>query len=111
MEQRPGAIYASNLAMQQAWLTSHGLPSESRICGDSFREIAENVDTLTEVADVLDTSGGVWKSERDLIVKVLESLGWEILFHRVRMGPGKACNGQTRAKLFSLSRVAPLRMK
>jgi molybdopterin molybdotransferase len=90
MEQRQGAIYASNLALQQAWLTSHGLPSESRICGDSFREIAENVDTLTEVADVLVTSGGVWKSERDLIVKVLESLGWEVLFHRVRMGPGKA---------------------
>ena len=53
MEQKHGAIYASNLALQEAWLTSHGLPSESRICGDSFREIAENVDTLTEVADVL----------------------------------------------------------
>jgi molybdopterin molybdotransferase len=89
-EKKHGAIYASNLALQQAWLLSHGLPSDTKVCGDSFREIAQNVNTLTEEADVLLTSGGAWKSERDLIVKVLESLGWKILFHRVRMGPGKA---------------------
>ncbi|HTY24351.1 MAG TPA: molybdopterin molybdotransferase MoeA [Desulfomonilaceae bacterium] len=90
MTQRRGAIYASNLALQEAWLLSHSLPSDIKICGDSFQGIAESVDALTDAADVLVTSGGAWKSERDLIVKVLESLGWEILFHRVRMGPGKA---------------------
>ncbi len=90
MEQKYGSIYASNLALQEAWLLSHGLPSHTRVCGDSFREIAQSVDTLTEVADVLLTSGGAWNSERDLIVKVLESLGWGVRFHRVRMGPGKA---------------------
>lgn len=90
MEQKHGAIYASNLALQESWLRSHGLPSDARVCGDSFREIAQSVDTLTEIADVILTSGGAWKSERDLIVKVLESLGWGVRFHRVRMGPGKA---------------------
>jgi molybdopterin molybdotransferase len=90
MEQQRGAIYSSNLALQEAWLKSHGLPNTTTVCGDSFTEIARSVDTLTEAADVLLTSGGAWKSERDLIVKVLQSLGWEILFHRVKMGPGKA---------------------
>lgn len=90
MGQKHGAIYASNIALQEAWLLSLGLPSDSKVCGDSFREIAQNVDTLIETADVLLTSGGAWKSERDLIVRVLESLGWEVVFHRVRMGPGKA---------------------
>jgi molybdopterin molybdotransferase len=40
--------------------------------------------------DVLITSGGAWKGERDVAVKVLEALGWNQVFHRVRMGPGKA---------------------
>jgi len=90
MEQKHGSIYASNLALQQAWFLSLGLPCDTSLCGDSFHEIAETVETLTEGADVLLTSGGSWNSERDLTVKVLTSLGWEILFHRVRMGPGKA---------------------
>ncbi len=90
MEAKHGAIYASNLALQEAWLLSHGLQSDARVCGDSLQEIARSVDTLTEASDVLLTSGGAWKSERDLVVKVIESLGWEVRFHRVRMGPGKA---------------------
>ena len=89
-EQKYGAIYASNLALQEAWLQSHSLPTDISVCGDAFHEIAESVDTLTGAADVLVTSGGAWKSERDIVVKVLESLGWEVIFHRVKMGPGKA---------------------
>ncbi len=89
-EQKHGAIYASNVALQEAWLSSHGLSSDINVCGDSVHEIAESVDLLTESADILVTSGGAWKSERDIVVKVLESLGWDLLFHRVRMGPGKA---------------------
>jgi molybdopterin molybdotransferase len=89
-EQKYGAIYASNLALQEAWLQSDSLPTDIGVCGDAFHEIAESVDTLTAAADVLVTSGGAWKSERDIVVKVLESLGWEVIFHRVKMGPGKA---------------------
>src|SRR6056297_1738617 len=40
--------------------------------------------------DVVLTSGGAWKGDRDLVVKVLEKLGWEMFFHRTRMGPGKS---------------------
>lgn len=88
--QKRGAIYASNLALQEAWLQSYGLAPATRVCGDSLEEIAQSVNDLTAEADVLFTSGGAWKSERDLVVKVLQSLGWELLFHRVRLGPGKA---------------------
>jgi molybdopterin molybdotransferase len=39
--------------------------------------------------DVFLTSGGAWGSERNLVVTVLRQLGWQEIFHRVRMGPGK----------------------
>jgi molybdopterin molybdotransferase len=45
---------------------------------------------LLASADVLLTSGGAWKSDRDLTIKVLTEMGGEVVFHRVRMGPGKA---------------------
>ena len=111
-EQKHGAIYASNLALQEAWLQSHSLPTDINVCGDAFHEIAESVDTLTAAADVLVTSGGAWKSERDIVVKVLESLGWEVIFHRVKMGPGKAVAWPSAAaKLSFVFRAVPLRMK
>ena len=55
---------------------------------------------MMEQSDILITSGGAWKGDRDLVVKVLEGLGCNMLFHRVRMGPGKAVgmgilNGKT----------------
>ena len=39
--------------------------------------------------DAILTSGGAWVSERDLILGVMNKLGWRKLFHYVRMGPGK----------------------
>jgi len=36
------------------------------------------------------TSGGAWTGDRDLVTNVLQELGWEKIYHRVRMGPGKA---------------------
>jgi molybdopterin molybdotransferase len=39
---------------------------------------------------VIITSGGAWKGDRDLIVRVLESLGWKRIFHKIKLGPGKA---------------------
>ena len=40
--------------------------------------------------DAIVTSGGAWGSERDLMLGLLDSLGWQGFFHRVRLGPGKA---------------------
>jgi molybdopterin molybdotransferase len=45
---------------------------------------------MLERVDVLLTSGGAWKSSRDVTIKALERVGAKTVFHRVRMGPGKA---------------------
>jgi molybdopterin molybdotransferase len=39
--------------------------------------------------DAILTSGGAWGSEADLVVGTLDELGWQEIFHHVRMGPGK----------------------
>jgi molybdopterin molybdotransferase len=39
--------------------------------------------------DVIVTSGGVSAGERDLVVKIAESCGWQRIFHKVRIKPGK----------------------
>lgn len=85
-----GKLFASNLALQDAWLRSEGMRTIMSLAADSSGDLATAVESLHETCDVLLTSGGAWKGDRDLIVKVLESLGWEQVFHRVRLGPGKA---------------------
>jgi len=85
-----GKLYASNVALQQAWLANAGIDTEMLVSADSFAGIADAIRNLYETCDGVITSGGAWKGDRDLVVKVLESLGWEMFFHRARMGPGKA---------------------
>lgn len=85
-----GKLYASNLALQEAWLRSRGIKCMTALCPDSFDDLAAAIGSMVESLDVLITSGGAWKGDRDLVVKVLDYLGWELIFHRVRMGPGKA---------------------
>ena len=85
-----GKLYASNMALQHAWFASEGFDVIFRLSGDSEKDIADAVSSLLSEADVLITSGGAWKGDRDLMVKVLDTLGWNMIFHRVRMGPGKA---------------------
>jgi molybdopterin molybdotransferase len=84
-----GALYASNLVAIAAWLELHELPSESRVADDSLEDIAAAAEDMLSSCDALITSGGAWNSERDLVVKSLQSLGMELVFHRVRLGPGK----------------------
>jgi len=85
-----GKLYASNLSLQGAWLRSWQLESKILQAGDSFEAIASAIYSIMDDCDILLTSGGAWKGDRDLTIRVLESLGWRQLFHRVRLGPGKA---------------------
>ncbi len=85
-----GKLFASNIALQNAWFTFLGMKTNIQVAGDTFEDISNRVKDLLAISDVLVTSGGAWKGDRDLIIKVLSDLGAEILFHRVRMGPGKA---------------------
>lgn len=85
----PGAVYASNLAGLAAWLDLHGLAHENRVVDDSASEIAAAVQRMLAGCDALLTSGGAWTSERDLVINTLGDLGLELIFRRVRLGPGK----------------------
>lgn len=86
----PGKVYASNMLLQQAWFSARGIPSRVMASGDSVASISDAIRKLHAESDVIITSGGAWKGDRDLVVGALESMGWRRIFHRVRMGPGKA---------------------
>jgi len=85
-----GQLYASNLVTLSSWLYHFGMASMTDVVKDHPRTLRNAFSVMLSRADVLLTSGGAWKSERDLTVRVLEEMGCHILFHRVRMGPGKA---------------------
>lgn len=87
---QPGQLYASNLITLCSWLRSFRMEAKTGVVKDRSAAIQEAVAALLPWADVLLTSGGAWKSERDLTVRVIEEMGCIFLFHRVRMGPGKA---------------------
>lgn len=87
---KPGQLYASNLVTLVCWLRHFGMDAQVEVVGDQPESLAAAAERLLTRADVLLTSGGAWKSDRDLTIKVLTELGGEVVFHRVRMGPGKA---------------------
>ncbi|AFM27525.1 molybdopterin molybdotransferase MoeA [Desulfomonile tiedjei] len=85
-----GKLFASNLALQDAWLRSWSISSVIEKAEDSFPGLKTALESIVDECDIILTSGGAWKGDRDLIVKVLDGLGWNMLFHRIRLGPGKA---------------------
>lgn len=85
-----GKVFASNLYSLAAWCGQYGMHVMTSVIADDEESITNAVRTLCEVSDCVITSGGAWKGERDLVVGMLENLGWHKVFHRVRMGPGKA---------------------
>jgi len=87
----PGQLYASNLVEALAWLNALGFPRPaSAIVPDREEDITRAIEHLKNQADAWITSGGAWQSERDLVARTLSGLGWRPVFHRVRLGPGKA---------------------
>lgn len=85
----PGQLYASNLVTLAAWLQKFGFSSDTRLVSDHRAQIKKEILALLEARDALLTSGGLWGSERDHIVSILDEIGWQKIFHRVRLGPGK----------------------
>jgi molybdopterin molybdotransferase len=82
--------FASNLVTLSAWCSFYGIPTGTIIVKDEEDAIKEAVLHHIHESDCLITSGGAWKGERDLVIKVLDELGWKKLYHRVKIGPGKA---------------------
>jgi len=85
----PGQLYASNLVTMEAWLASCGISCVASVVKDNEEAIKQELLKYIHKYDVILTSGGAWGSERDLVIGSLDRLGWNELFHHVRMGPGK----------------------
>ncbi len=85
-----GKIYASNLLTLNGWCHRYGLISEVFHVPDDINQLEKTIKRAIEGNDALVTSGGAWTGDRDLMVRVLDNLGWEKSYHHVRLGPGKA---------------------
>jgi molybdopterin molybdotransferase len=72
-----------------AVLLSGGIPVRLGVARDNAESIIEKVDLVrTGDADVLLTSGGASMGEHDLFKRVLDELGFQLKFWRVKMRPG-----------------------
>ncbi|MBT7080214.1 MAG: molybdopterin molybdotransferase MoeA [Chloroflexi bacterium] len=85
-----GKLYASNLVTLGAWCRRYSFEVETLVVADDEALIREGMEKCLNEYDALITSGGAWSGDRDLVVAMLDELGWEKYFHRARMGPGKA---------------------
>ncbi len=85
-----GKLYASNLLTLNAWCRKYGMTTELEVIGDDEHLLRKKLKQAIRGHDAVITSGGAWTGDRDLMVRVLDDLGWEKIFHRVRLGPGKA---------------------
>jgi molybdopterin molybdotransferase len=87
---KEGRLRDSNGPMLAALCRARGWPAVLR---PPVPDEPEAVDNLFSAAggefDVLVTSGGVSAGDLDLLPPAAERAGWEILFHRVSVRPGK----------------------
>ena len=85
-----GKLYASNIVTLAGWCEKYKMKYSTVIVKDDYDAIFSTIKTLSGETDAVITSGGAWTGDRDMVVKVLEGLGWKKVFHRIRIGPGKA---------------------
>jgi molybdopterin molybdotransferase len=85
-----GKLYASNLLTLNAWCRRFGFKTAMDVVKDEPDELRAKISRAARAHDAIITSGGAWTGDKDLVERVLDDLGWEKAFHRVRLGPGKA---------------------
>ncbi|HOW32848.1 MAG TPA: molybdopterin molybdotransferase MoeA [Methanoregulaceae archaeon] len=84
-----GKIYASNIITLAGWCRRYGGSATLALVPDDPDAIFRTLHRLSLETDALITSGGAWTGDHDMVASVLGSLGWEQVFHRIRIGPGK----------------------
>jgi molybdopterin molybdotransferase len=85
-----GKLYASNMTTLGCWCHRYGMQPLLDVVRDDSDAIEKILCKHAASADAIITSGGAWTGDRDLVAKILERLGWTQVFHRIRIGPGKA---------------------
>lgn len=85
-----GKLYASNIVTLAGWCRKYKLKNLLSVVWDDHRAIADAIEKLFAQTDAIVTSGGAWTGDHDMVASVLDRLGWRKVFHRIRIGPGKA---------------------
>lgn len=85
-----GKLYASNMTTLGSWCQRYGFRTQTTVVKDESDAIFNALTALSRETDAIITSGGAWTGDRDLVAAILERMGWEQVFHRIRIGPGKA---------------------
>lgn len=85
-----GEVYASNIMTLAGFCHKYYMHTRLTIVKDDYTALYNTLKLVIDETDALLTSGGAWTGERDLMAQVLGELGWQEVFHRIRMGPGKA---------------------
>ena len=85
-----GKLFASNLVTLSAWCTLYGMQTRVGVVEDQADAIKDHLLQMVAASDAILTSGGAWTGEHDLVVRLLDELGWRKVYHKVKMGPGKA---------------------
>ncbi len=94
---KPGQIRNSSTPALYAACTEAGAePVDLGIAGDDREELEEKLEIGLRY-DILLTTGGVSAGEYDLVQHVLPEMGVDVLFHKVRIKPGKPVLFGTRA--------------
>ena len=86
----PPLLYASNLITLAAWCTLYGMSTTVGVVQDDAELITRQLLAAIAPSDAIITSGGAWTGEYDLLIGLLDRLGWRRIYHKVKMGPGKA---------------------
>ncbi len=86
-----GQIYDSNSPTLYSLLTYDRFPvtTRTRVSTNDLEPLLETLQECLENHDLVITTGGVSMGDYDFIPKITNTLGGEILFHKVDMKPGK----------------------
>ena len=85
-----GKLFASNITTLAGWCRRYGMRTQLAVVKDQADRISDTLSQFVAQSDAVITSGGAWTGDRDLVAQILERLGWQQAFHRIRIGPGKA---------------------
>lgn len=85
-----GKLYASNMTTLGCWCRRYGMQTDLAVVRDDPAAIEDILRQRVADSDAIVTSGGAWTGDRDLVAQILDRLGWVQVFHRIRIGPGKA---------------------
>jgi molybdopterin molybdotransferase len=85
-----GKLFASNITTLAGWCRRYSMQTQLEVVRDEADLIFDTLQHYISQSDAVITSGGAWTGDRDLVAQILERLGWQQVFHRIRIGPGKA---------------------